>query len=209
MQYMSDTLIEDINELRRQIELINRILGTNVTIAGTFTPRGAYDNGTDYAVGDAVSYNGSSYIMYVNAAAGTLPTDTTKWQVISNKGATGATGATGAGVPTGGSTHQILRKINGTNYNTEWVTPVNEVAVKSGSYVLAATDEVVVFTATATATLPAATGSGKSYRIINEGVGATVTIDADGSETIKGSLTQTLQQGEDLIITDYASGKWA
>jgi hypothetical protein len=36
-------------------------------------------------------------------------------------GATGAKGDTGAGVPTGGTTGQVLAKIDGTNYNTQWV----------------------------------------------------------------------------------------
>jgi hypothetical protein len=84
------------------------------------------------------------------------------------------------------------------------------VAVKSSTYLLTSTDDVVVFTATSTANLPAATGSGKTYRIINEGAaGTVVTIDGNGTETIKGSLTQVLYFGEDLIITDYATGKWA
>jgi len=38
-----------------------------------------------------------------------------------DKGDTGATGATGAGVPIGGTTGQVLAKIDGTNYNTQWV----------------------------------------------------------------------------------------
>ena len=44
-------------------------------------------------------------------------------------GATGPTGPqgpqgpAGQGVPTGGTTGQVLSKINATNYNTEWVTP--------------------------------------------------------------------------------------
>lgn len=37
------------------------------------------------------------------------------------KGETGATGATGQGVPTGGTTGQVLAKRSGTNYDTEWV----------------------------------------------------------------------------------------
>lgn len=36
------------------------------------------------------------------------------------QGPQGNTGATGAGVPTGGSANQVLTKIDGTNYNTEW-----------------------------------------------------------------------------------------
>jgi hypothetical protein len=40
-------------------------------------------------------------------------------------GATGATGPTGAGVPIGGTTNQVLSKIDGTDYNTQWVTPTS------------------------------------------------------------------------------------
>jgi hypothetical protein len=36
-------------------------------------------------------------------------------------GATGSTGATGQGVPTGGTTGQVLAKASGTNYDTAWV----------------------------------------------------------------------------------------
>jgi len=80
------------------------------------------------------------------------------------------------------------------------------VAIKSANYTLTANDEVVVFAATATASLPAATGTGQTYRLVCRA--GTLTIDASGSETIKGSLTQTLSAGEDFIITDTATGIW-
>ena len=38
-------------------------------------------------------------------------------------GADGADGANGVGVPIGGTTGQILAKIDATNYNTQWVNP--------------------------------------------------------------------------------------
>jgi hypothetical protein len=38
-------------------------------------------------------------------------------------GADGAAGAAGVGVPTGGSTSQVLAKASNTNYDTAWVTP--------------------------------------------------------------------------------------
>lgn len=117
---------------------IVKIIGdglNNIVVTGGLVPKGAYDNGTDYAVGDSVDYQGSSYVMYVNATAGTLPTDTTKWQVLANKGATGATGSAGAagatgptgpagadgeGVPVGGTTGQVLAKASNDDYDTEW-----------------------------------------------------------------------------------------
>lgn len=108
-------------------------LGNNlslVNISGGLVNKGAYDAATNYAVGEAVSYNGSSYVMYVDAPAGTVPTNTTYWQLLASKGDTGATGPTGPqgatgpagqGVPVGGSTNQILSKIDGTDYNTQWI----------------------------------------------------------------------------------------
>lgn len=80
------------------------------------------------------------------------------------------------------------------------------VATKSANYTLTSADQVVVFTATATALLPAATGSGQTYRIICRA--GTLTIDGNGAETIKGETTQTLAPGEDLLITDVAGGLW-
>lgn len=57
---------------------------------------GAYSPLTTYAVLDAVTYNGSSYIMKTVApSAGYVPTNTTYWVVLAEKGDTGATGATG------------------------------------------------------------------------------------------------------------------
>lgn len=38
-------------------------------------------------------------------------------------GAAGTAGANGQGVATGGTANQVLAKVDGTNYNTKWVTP--------------------------------------------------------------------------------------
>jgi hypothetical protein len=59
-------------------------------------------------------------------------------------GATGPAGATGQGVPVGGTTGQVLSKIDATNYNTQWITnpsaPVSSVAGKTGAVTLAEAD---------------------------------------------------------------------
>ena len=78
----------------RVVKLLDPI--NNFIATGGFVPKGAYAAGTDYAVGDSVSYNGSSYVMYVDAGAGTLPTDTTKWMLVASIGATGAAGTAGS-----------------------------------------------------------------------------------------------------------------
>lgn len=49
----------------------------------------------------------------------------TWWIGTTNTGvaATGPQGPAGPGVPSGGTTGQVLAKVDGTNYNTEWVNP--------------------------------------------------------------------------------------
>lgn len=73
-----------------------------------------------------IGNNGDFYIdttnsrLYGPKASGTWPGTYTS--LIGPTGATGSTGAAGQGVPTGGTTGQVLSKINSTNYNTQWVT---------------------------------------------------------------------------------------
>lgn len=63
--------------------------GTNWTNGADWldvTWRGAYAWGTTYAINDAVSYNGSSYICILSSTWN-LPTNTTYWNVMASKGA--------------------------------------------------------------------------------------------------------------------------
>jgi hypothetical protein len=46
---------------------------------------GIYNAGTTYAIGESVSYNGSSYVA-LQVTTGNLPTDTSYWQLIAQKG---------------------------------------------------------------------------------------------------------------------------
>lgn len=95
-----------------------------LNFTGGITPKGAYSAGTTYATGESVSYtDGSSYVA-IQETTGNVPTNTTYWQLLASIGATGAAGADGAagqGVPTGGTTNQILAKASNTNFDTQWV----------------------------------------------------------------------------------------
>src|SRR3989339_58706 len=62
--------------------------------------KGTYSAITAYTVGDIVDYLGGSYACKVNST-GNLPTNTTYWALLADKGDTGATGATGATGSTG------------------------------------------------------------------------------------------------------------
>lgn len=79
------------NPFTGDLQLINQdgLPGAGIVVKGAYNPE------TDYTVGDSVSYEGSSYVMYVEAIAGTIPTDTSKWQVVANKGADGTDGTNG------------------------------------------------------------------------------------------------------------------
>ena len=93
--------------------------------------QGEWSSGTDYANNDAVSLNGSSWYAAGDPALGVSP-PAAPWQQIAAKGDPGATGptgpqgATGAGVVAGGTTGQVLSKINATDYNTQWTTPLTQ-----------------------------------------------------------------------------------
>jgi hypothetical protein len=52
------------------------------------TPRGVYDSGATYGIGDSVSYNGNSYIA-IQPTIGNLPTNVTYWQLLAQRGIQG------------------------------------------------------------------------------------------------------------------------
>ena len=83
------------------------------------------------------------------------------------------------------------------------------VNVQTISYIVLATDELIVCNKTTamTITLPVATGSGKKYIIANINTGQ-VTLDGDGSDTINGDPTQTIDQWASLTVVDYVANKW-
>lgn len=67
--------------------------------------KGNYQHGTTYNKLDNVLYQGTTYISLVNGNRNNYPTDTSYWQVIAQRGATGAQGNTGSfGTPTAEAT---------------------------------------------------------------------------------------------------------
>lgn len=65
-----------------------------LVFTGGVNPKGAYSGATAYATGDSVSYLGSSYVA-IQSTTGHLPTDTTYWQILANKGDQGIQGIQG------------------------------------------------------------------------------------------------------------------
>jgi hypothetical protein len=94
-----------------------------------------------------------------------------------------------------------LRLLNSLNQN---------VTVQTVNYTAAtAVDMVVCDSAVAmTVTLPVASGSGKGFNIKNVNSGAAVIV-PNGSDTIDGASSQTVNQWNNMYIIDYQSNKWA
>jgi collagen type VII alpha len=82
----------------RVVKLLDNTV--QLVFTGGINPLGEYNNGTSYVTGDSVSYLGSSYVA-VQATTGNLPTDTTYWQLLAEKGDQGDTGPSGAIGPSG------------------------------------------------------------------------------------------------------------
>ena len=112
-------------------------------------------------------------------------------------GATGATGQAGVGVPAGGATGQVLAKIDGTDYNTQWVTQQGGGGSGSGTVTsigLSSTDGSVTLTGTnpvtgsGTIDLSVAGGTGGLASFVAKGdTGTDQTIDATNNDLqIKG-----------------------
>ena len=91
-----------------------------------------------YYNGDSVFYENISYTVQANILSIPIgspppPSDMTKWDVLvaggsdgtsgssGTSGLSGSSGTSGYGVPLGGTSGQVLSKIDGTNYNTQWV----------------------------------------------------------------------------------------
>lgn len=63
----------------RLVKFLDAPVQLNISIK----PRGVYDSGTLYSIGDSVSYNGTSYIC-VATTIGNDPTNLTYWQLLAD-----------------------------------------------------------------------------------------------------------------------------
>jgi len=110
------------------VQGVQGIQGVQGPPGGAPSWKGDWSASVTYVANDAVAYQGSSFYAPSNVSMGVAP-PAAPWQQIAQKGDTGATGptgptgATGAGVPTGGTTGQVLSKSSATDYATVWVTP--------------------------------------------------------------------------------------
>lgn len=82
---------------------------------------GPWDSGTSYLAGRIVTHGGSSWLSLA-PSSNVTPVEGASWTMVAEGG---TDGTNGQGVPTGGSTNQVLAKTSGTNFATAWVTPAS------------------------------------------------------------------------------------
>jgi hypothetical protein len=114
-------------------------------------------------------------------------------------GATGATGPAGPGVAAGGTTNQYLRKVDGTNYNTNWADLPTYVSSVSGT-----ANQINVATGTTTAVLSFANNAVFPGTAAVQ-VPAGNTAQRAGVSPVNGLFRYNSQTG---LFEGYSSGSW-
>lgn len=166
---------------------------------------GTWGSGSSYVTGDAVFYEGSSYVALQDNSSTTPGSDDSVWSILASEGATGAdgatgstgaTGATGQGVPIGGTTGQLLAKIDGTNYNDHWINPPVATITLTGNVTGSGTSSFATTIASGAVTNAMLAGSITASKLVGTDITTVGTLSA-------GSIPASLVTG--LAVTSVTS----
>ena len=128
-------------------------------------------------------------------------------------GGIGPTGAAGQGVPTGGTAGQVLSKIDGADYNTQWVTGgggggsgiTQSIVVTSGNVTAgsaALTNYTYLIAGAHTVTLPTAVGNMNLYELKNNHSANVSLAFTSGQTADGGGVTLAPQESVTLISSN-------
>lgn len=158
-----------------------------------FVSRGEYNNSTQYYLFDLVDYNGSSYFAKANTT-GNVPTNTTYWQLVAEKGNTGGDGPVG---PTGNGIASIIKTASAGLIDTYTITftdgtttTFNITNGQDGDVTQEYVDEENERLKSLYNVLPKVSDSGESVEL--ENTGDTMLYKMD----LKGNTSQEVVQGE-------------
>ena len=135
--------------------------GINGIDGQSFVWSGEYDRKDTYEKNEVVEYQGASWIAITDVPENEPPLNPAQnkryWDLSAARGIQGIQGISGIkgldgqGVPTGGTTGQHLAKIDGTDYNTQWVSPEvdtnDKVGVSSNDTTPSYLDDKIIGTA--------------------------------------------------------------
>jgi hypothetical protein len=135
----------------------------SAAIVAKITWQGAWSGATAYALRDAVTYDGTSYIC-TTAHTNHVPPNASYWDVLASKGDTGATGATGATGPTGpqgpaGSGTGDMIRANNLSDLTNAATARSNLGLGTAATLAVGTSANNIVQLDASAKLPAVDGS--------------------------------------------------
>lgn len=81
--------------------------------------------GTAYSLISTSQLLSTPYALYAKTSGSSTPGPQGPQGIQGVPGLQGVAGTNGQGVPTGGTANQVLAKVDGTNFNTKWVTPAS------------------------------------------------------------------------------------
>lgn len=175
--------------------IINLTVGTGLS----YTPQQSVivtynSNPTDvHMEGDLVSYNGTTGAMQIELHQSEGSGTYTAW-TINLSGA-----VVGSAIPAGGTAGQVVTKVNGTDYNTTWTTPLTSVngsgtqgvSVTGGP--ITSTGSLTIGLGAITPTSVAATGAVGGSNLSGTNTGdQTITLTGDATGSGTGSFAVTL-----------------
>jgi len=79
--------------------------------------------GSSYTITGTSQLLSTPYALYAKTSGSSTPGPAGPMGPAGVNGTNGTNGTNGMGVPTGGTTGQVLAKVDATNFNTQWVTP--------------------------------------------------------------------------------------
>ncbi|WP_254562294.1 hypothetical protein [Dyadobacter diqingensis] len=131
------------------------------------------------------------------------------------------TGTNGQGVPTGGVANQVLAKVDGTSYNTTWVTPASgslAASIINTSTTLSGTNnQFIVASGAITITLPSAPVAGQQVSIFPETSPANINVNPNGKKFRQGGTDYDTSKLSDFGVPTsstagltliYSGQKW-
>jgi len=147
-----------------------------------------YNGGLGYIVGDIVTYNGETWYSLVNNNSNSTPTDVnTDWTKLASKGSQSSVGRA--------------------NYTTESTFPLN-LAVVDYTNIIKRKYYLDNGASSVTVNLPAVADCDGLEIVFKKLGSGTITVDANGSETIDGALTLTMSQQYSSVTLTATSSGW-
>lgn len=154
-----------------------------------------------------ITASNGGFAMSTASAISIGPTTATSGQIPRSGGAGMYTWSTATYPATAGTSGNVLTS-DGTNWVSSAAGGTSPITSKSGAYTATTSDVTIVFTSSATLSLPAAaSNTGRIYQIISTGT-AIATIDPNGSETVCGQLTIKTVGGNDGVVIQSDGSNW-